>query len=104
MSKPVMTKEQVQDWMTAMDCAHAEILILFQCTAWALESHKSIWAQAFGEGNVIDFASMKPRAPNIKPWPDAEGRNFQQIGKDLDYFFHLVNKLLPEVPETKDGA
>ena len=90
------TKQQAQDWLAAMDSAHIEIMALFECAVWALESHKSIRDRAFGEDNVFSFKDRAGLSKDIKPWPDNKNRNFQQIGKDLDCAFSLLNKLLPE--------
>lgn len=101
MSKKQFTAEDARAWIANMNQTHESIVALIQCSMWALQTHKSLWAQANGDGNLIDFKSKRPAAPPITmpPWP-AGIHNFQQLGKKLDSEVHLINELLPEAEES----
>jgi hypothetical protein len=95
-----VTKEQVLMWLKALDDAHLEAINIALCASWALDALHSMRDQVFQDGKVYSFKTGQQLsgARPIKPWPDQTKpmRNFEMIGRALDYHFHQINILLPE--------
>lgn len=99
--KKKFTEADAKAWIAQLERAHSEAFAIVQCGLWALKSCSHLKSKAFGEGNVYSFREKRPLSPDLEPYPCVKMRSFQEIGRQIDEAFSLINSLLPEAEEER---